>query len=82
MGNYTVIQRPSMLVIGIECRTSNASEAGPHDIPQHWGKFYSENIINQIPNKVSQEVIALYCDYADAYKEGDYTQPTCDRVSC
>ncbi len=46
MGNYTVVQRPSMLVVGIECRTSNAPEAGPHDIPQHWGKFYSENIIN------------------------------------
>ncbi|VHO00848.1 hypothetical protein RHT_00198 [Candidatus Rhabdochlamydia sp. T3358] len=33
MGNYTVVQRPSMLVVGIECRTSNAPEAGPHDIP-------------------------------------------------
>ncbi|MGB7128559.1 MAG: GyrI-like domain-containing protein [Candidatus Rhabdochlamydia sp.] len=82
MGNYTVIQRPSMLVVGIECRTFNAPEAGSHDIPQHWGKFYNEDIINQIPNKVSQEVIALYCDYADAYKEGDYTQPYSLVIGC
>lgn len=70
MGNYTVVQKPSMIVVGIECRTSNHPDAGPKDIPQHWGKFYSDNIMDQIPNKVSNDVIALYCDY-----ESDYTKP-------
>lgn len=77
MGNYTVIQKPSMIIVGIECRTSNAPEAGPHDIPRHWDKFYKEDIICQIPNKVSNEVIALYCDY-----EGDYTQPYSLVIGC
>jgi len=70
MKDYTVIQKPSINVIGIECRTSNAPEDGPQDIPRLWGQFYSEDIINKIPNKASNEVIALYCDY-----EGDYTRP-------
>lgn len=68
--NYKIIQKPSLLIIGIECKTSNAPEAGPRAIPLHWGKFYSEDILSKIPNKGSNEIIALYCDY-----EGDYTKP-------
>jgi predicted transcriptional regulator YdeE len=63
MKDYTVIQKPSINVIGIECRTSNAPEDGPQDILRLWGQFYSKDIINKIPNKASNEVIALYCDY-------------------
>lgn len=77
MKDYTVIQKPSINVIGIECRTSNAPEDGPQDIPRLWGQFYSEDIINKIPNKASNEVIALYCDY-----EGDYTQPYSLVIGC
>lgn len=29
MGRYEVIQKPAIRVIGIDCRTSNAPEAGP-----------------------------------------------------
>jgi len=77
MKNYKVMRQPSMIITGIECRTSNAPEAGPHDIPKHWEKFYGEDVINQIPNKISNEVIALYCDY-----EGDYTQPYSLVIGC
>lgn len=64
-------------MIGIECRTSNSSEEGPYDIPQLWNRFYSEDIISKIPNKVSSEVVALYCDY-----EGDYTKPYSLIIGC
>lgn len=77
MKDYTVIQKPSINVIGIECRTSNAPENGPQDIPRLWSQFYNEDIISKIPNKVSNEVIALYCDY-----EGDYTQPYSLVIGC
>ncbi len=77
MKDYTVIKKPSINVIGIECRTSNAPENGPQDIPRLWGRFYGEDIINKIPNKASNEVIALYCDY-----EGDYTQPYSIVIGC
>jgi len=72
-----IVQKPAIFMIGIDCRTSNAVEAGPQDIPRLWGKFYCEDIINQIPNKTSNEVIALYCDY-----EGDYTQPYSVVIGC
>ncbi len=77
MGNHEIVQKPAILVIGIDCRTSNAPEAAPQDIPQLWGRFYGEDIISQIPNKASNEVIALYCDY-----EGDYTQPYSIVIGC
>lgn len=77
MGSHEVVQKPATLVIGIDCRTSNALEAGPQDIPKLWGRFYSEDVINRIPNKTSNEVIALYCDY-----EGDYTQPYSVVIGC
>lgn len=66
---YKVVHKPSMIVLGIKCRTSNEPEAGPHDIPRLWEQFYREKTMDHIPNKFSNEVIALYCDY-----EGDYTQ--------
>lgn len=77
MGSYVVVQKPAILLIGIDCRTSNAPEAGPQDIRKLWGRFYGEDIISQIPNKTSNEVIALYCDY-----EGDYTQPYSVVIGC
>ena len=77
MLNHTVMKRPGMLLIGIACRTSNTPEAAPNDIPVLWGRFYSENLINQIPSKASEEVIALYCDY-----DGDYTQPYSVVIGC
>lgn len=77
MKDYIIIQKPPINVIGIECRTSNALEDGPQDIPRLWGQFYSEDILNKIPNKVSNEVIALYCDY-----ESDHTQPYSLVIGC
>lgn len=68
--DYVVIEKPSTIVVGIECRTSNLPEAGPYDIPKHWEKFYNDNILEKIPHKISLEIVALYCDY-----EGDYTKP-------
>ncbi len=77
MKNYKVIQKPSIMVIGIECRTSNSPEAGPYDIPKHWETFYKSDVVSKIPNKTSSEVFALYCDY-----EGDYTQPYSLVIGC
>ncbi len=75
--DHHILQKPQMHVIGIECRTSNNPEAGPRDIPRLWDKFYSLDVLNQIPNKTSHDVIALYCDY-----EGDYTQPYSCVIGC
>jgi predicted transcriptional regulator YdeE len=77
MKNHPIVQNPALQVIGITCRTSNSPEAGPHDIPKLWKRFYSEDIMNQIPNKASDKIIALYCDY-----DADHTQPYSFIIGC
>lgn len=77
MDTHTIVKRPALLIIGIDCRTSNNPEAAPQDIPKLWDKFYREDVTNRIPNKLSNEVIALYCDY-----EGDYTKPYSVVIGC
>lgn len=74
---YTIMQKGLMIVMGIECFTANAPDAAPQDIPRHWAKFVEEGIVDQIPNKASNEVIALYCDY-----QGDYTEPYSFVLGC
>ena len=77
MKPYTIVQKPSILLMGITCRTSNVLEAGPIDIPNLWGKFYADNVIGKISNKTSNEVLALYFDY-----EGDHTKPYSILIGC
>lgn len=64
------IQKPAIQVIGITCRTSNAPDAAPIDIPRLWEQFYEDRILEEIPGKINSDIIALYCDY-----EGDFTKP-------
>lgn len=73
----STVRKPSMKLIGIECRTSNDPNKGPKDIPHLWERFYGEKIFSLIPNKASPEVIALYCDY-----EKDYTKPYTVVIGC
>lgn len=77
MKDFKVIRKPAMVIVGIECRTSNHPEAGPRDIPKLWQKFYGEKIFDKISNKASDDVIALYCDY-----EGDHTKPYSIVIGC
>lgn len=77
MANYTIQQRPEILIMGIACRTSNAPGVGEKEIPQLWQRFYQEEIMEQVPNRTSDEVIALYCEY-----EGDHTAPYTLVIGC
>jgi predicted transcriptional regulator YdeE len=77
MTDYVQVEQQEMQIIGIACRTSNAQDAAPVDIPKLWERFVVENIAGTIPNKTSNAVVALYCDY-----EGDHTQPYTLVIGC
>lgn len=50
--------------IGIKTRTSNSEEmSGSGKIAALWNKFFSEQLLNQIPGRLDQNIIAIYCDY-------------------
>src|SRR5271157_1226221 len=68
-----IVYQQSFQVVGIEASTNNAKEAGPDAIiGKLWQQFLSQNLLNKIPDKVDQSIIAVYTDYAsDA--NGQYT---------
>lgn len=67
----------SFSVIGIAVRTTNENNQAAQDIPALWQKFMSENIIEQIPNKIDQTLYCIYTDY-----EKDYTKPYTTILGC
>lgn len=55
-------------IIGISTRTTNQNGQAAKDIETLWGRFWNEEIQKQIPNKVNDEIYAVYTDY-----ESDFT---------
>jgi len=74
--NYSIVNLPAKYIIGITTKTANDGSAA-QDIPALWQKFHQTNTLNNIPNKKSDEVFALYYNY-----EGDYTQPYWVLIGC
>ena len=64
-------------VIGIAVRTTNENGQSGEDIGQLWGKFMSEGIASQIPNKTDERVFSIYTNY-----EGDHTKPYDTILGC
>jgi predicted transcriptional regulator YdeE len=67
----TIILGP-FYVIGIVVRTSNRNGQSQKDIGNLWQRFYSEQVIDRIPDKVSNDVYCIYTDY-ESDANGDYT---------
>ena len=59
-------------LIGIAIRTSNLNGQSQNDISSLWAAFYTQNILENIPNKQSPDIYCLYTDYASD-ENGPYT---------
>jgi hypothetical protein len=68
-----IVDQPPFQVEGIAASTNNAKEAGPDAIiGKQWQRFLSGDLLDKIPNRVDQSIIAVYTDYtSDA--NGEYT---------
>jgi predicted transcriptional regulator YdeE len=79
--NPKVVQQQAFTVVGIAARTNNAKEASSGGlIGRQWQRLFSEGLWQAIPNKVDDNIVALYTDYAtDA--NGDYTYVLGARVT-
>jgi len=63
----------SFLVIGIEARTTNAREtSGQGAIGPLWGRLMKDNLLERIPNRVDDRIVAVYSDYENG-KDGEYS---------
>jgi predicted transcriptional regulator YdeE len=67
----TVEQKHAINIVGLELRTSN--EQAFEQIPGHWQKFFVDGILERIPNKVSNDVFAVYTNFANPGQNNDGT---------
>jgi len=58
-----VLQDDSIKIIGIELRTSNENGVAFQEIPPFWQKFYAENMLDKIPNKIADDIYAVYTKF-------------------
>lgn len=70
-------QLKTFQVIGIAVRTTNENGQSTQDIPALWIRFMSEDILDQIPNKVDNTLYCIYTDY-----EKDHTKPYTTILGC
>lgn len=70
--NQPIQQLDTFNIIGIAIKTTNANRQAAQDLGKLWGQFYSQDIVNQIPNKMSSEIYGIYTDYESDY-QGNYT---------
>ncbi len=67
----------SFAFIGLSVRTTNENQQAMQDIPALWTKFFAENTLAVIPNKVDDTLYCIYTDY-----EKDYTRPYTTLLGC
>lgn len=66
--NQQIEQLDDFNIIGIAIETTNENGQSSQDMSILWGRFFSEQISNQIPNKVNEDIYAIYTDYETDYK--------------
>lgn len=64
-------------IIGISTRTSNENNQAMQDIPLLWNRFLSEDIVQQIPNKIDSSIYCIYTEY-----ESDHNRPYTALIGC
>jgi len=73
------IKLPQFKLIGLKLEHKTTNEGGQSgiDCGNHWAKFEKEKLVQKIPNKLSDEIYAVYFDY-----EGDYAKPFSYFIGC
>ena len=64
-------------IIGISVRTTNENGQCSIDIGALWQRFFAEDVMAKIPNKLSSEIFSVYTDY-----EKDHTKPYTVILGC
>lgn len=58
---YSLVHAPALTIVGLSIRTNNAKAF--NDIPPVWGAFFEQAVLSQIPNRLSDELYAVYTDF-------------------
>jgi predicted transcriptional regulator YdeE len=77
--NTKINKIDTITLIGLKLpsKTSNENNQSMKDGGELWTRFEKEEIASKIPNKLSDEIIAVYYNY-----EGDHTRPFSYFIGC
>ena len=64
-------------IIGIKVRTTNENGQAASDIGSLWERFMTEGVLEKIPNRLSDDIYAIYTNY-----ESDHTKPYDTILGC
>ena len=83
MDRLQIVDRPAVIVVGIETRSSGRDEVtGNSRIRPLWARFVAERLYGRIPNRTgSGEVLAVYSDHESPATDDldtDYAPPRAD----
>ena len=83
MDRLQIVDRPTVIVVGIETRSSGRDEvAGNSRIRPLWARFVAERVWTRIPNRTgSGEFLAIYSDqetYGTDDLDNGYARPRAD----
>lgn len=62
----------TLKIIGISIQTSNNNHQEIEDLGKLWHQFFTDSIIEKIPNKINANIYSIYTDYESDFK-GKYT---------
>lgn len=69
----TTRQVPVFTVVGLQTRTTTARELNGHgSIANLWKQMLQGQLLNQIPNRANNDLIAVYTEFENG-KDGSYT---------
>lgn len=68
----TITTLKAFHIIGISVRTTNVNNKALKDIGELFGNFVGQNILQKIPNKISEDIYCVYTDYQSDFN-GPYT---------
>lgn len=69
---YEKVTLEKFTVAGISVRTINKEGRSQRDISELWGKLLIDNVIQSIPNRVSDDIYCIYTEYESDFT-GEYT---------
>lgn len=66
---YILAEQEKFYVAGIAIKTINKDDQSSKDIGGLWERFMSENIMEKIPGKLSDDIYCVYTDYESDHND-------------
>lgn len=75
--NTSKLDSISLIGLKLPSKTTNKNGQSLKDCGELWTQFEKQEVFSKIPNKLSDEVLAVYYEY-----EGDHTRPFSYFIGC